>query len=140
MLWRYRRVGHDLAVQPARYVPLAVTLQLCVAPDYLREPVLAAVGDALGSGHRADGTPGFFHPDRLTFGDDVHASDLVAAVQAVDGVQSVQVLELRRSDRPVAAPPAPDRLELASFEIARLDNDPDFPEHGTLTLHCGGGR
>jgi hypothetical protein len=140
MLWRYRRVGHDLAVQPARYVPLAVALQLCVAPDYLRGPVLAAVADALGSGYRADGTRGFFHPDRLTFGDDVHASDLVAAVQAIDGVQSVQVLELRRSDQPGSTPPAPDRLELASFEIARLDNDPDFPEHGTLTLHGGGGR
>ncbi len=30
-----RRAGHDLAVQPARYVPLSIRLHVCVKPDYL---------------------------------------------------------------------------------------------------------
>jgi len=31
-------------------------------------------------------------------------------------------------------------LRLAPFEIARLDSDPSFPEHGRLTLDMRGGR
>jgi hypothetical protein len=135
----FRRVGHDLEVMPARYVPLAVTLQICVLEDYLRSHVVAAVADALGSRRLADGSLGFFHPDRLTFGGHVYASDLVAAAQAVEGVQSVQLIELRRLGAPSDDTP-PGDLALAVFEIAQLDGDPDFPEHGQLTLCTGGGR
>jgi hypothetical protein len=135
----YRRVGQDLAVQPARYVPLAVALQVCVLPDYLSGHVAAAVGAALGSHRLADGTLGFFHPDRLSFGDDVYAADLIACVQGVEGVQSVTLLDLRRLDAPAGGVP-PGTLRLASNEIAQLDNDPDYPEHGKLTLYFGGGR
>jgi hypothetical protein len=51
--------------------------------------VKAAVLDVLSSGVRADGTLGFFHPDRFTFGAPVYLSAIVAAAQAVPGVQSV---------------------------------------------------
>jgi len=135
----YRRVGHDLAVQRARYVPLAIALDICVQPDYLRGHVAAALADALGDRRLPDGTLGFFHPDRLTFGDAIYASDLIAAAQNVDGVQSVTLTDLRRADAP-RPPTPPDQLNLASFEIAQVDNDPDFPEHGNLTLCVRGGR
>jgi predicted phage baseplate assembly protein len=135
----FRRAGQDLAVLAARYVPLAITLHICVKPDYLTGPVAAAVLDALGSDLREDGKPAFFHPDRLSFGTDVYASDLISAAQAVEGVQNVEVVELRRLDRP-AVDGVPDVLDLAASEIAQLDNDPSFPEHGVLKLQIGGGR
>jgi hypothetical protein len=135
-----RRAGHDLHVQPARYVPLAIGLHICVKPDYLAGQVGAAVLDVLGSGLRRDGRPAFFHPDNLSFGTDVYASDLIAAAQAVEGVQNVEVTELRRLDRAPAPGPVPDSLDLAPWEIAQVDNDPSFPEHGVLTLDIGGGR
>ncbi|MEO5558140.1 MAG: putative baseplate assembly protein [Dokdonella sp.] len=135
----FRRAGHDLAVKPARYVPLAITLHVCVKPDYLSAHVAAAVLDVLGSGRRADGKPAFFHPDNLSFGTDVHASDLIAAAQAVEGVQNVELVELRRL-ADVAGAVAPESLDIATWEIAQLDNDPDFPEHGALKLQIGGGR
>ena len=31
-LYQYRRMGHDLAVVPARYVPLDIGLEICVLP------------------------------------------------------------------------------------------------------------
>ncbi len=127
-------------MQAAHYVPLAIRLHVCVKPDYLAGQVFAAVLDVLGSGLRADGTPAFFHPDRLSFGTDVYASDLVAAAQAIEGVQNVEMLELRRLDRPRLRGPVPDALDLAAWEIARVDNDPSFPEHGMLKLETGGGR
>jgi len=135
----FRRAGQDLAVCAARYVPLAITLHVCVKPDYLTAPVAAAVLDVLGSGVRADGKPAFFHPDRLSFGTDIYASDLISAAQAVEGVQNVEVVELRRLDRSAPAV-VPDVLDLAAAEIAQLDNDPSFPEHGVLKLQIGGGR
>lgn len=134
----YRRAGHDLHVRPARYVPLAVTLALCVEPGHLASHVAAAVR-ALLVGRRGDGKPAFFHPDALTFGKDIQASDLVAAAQGIEGVQSVMVVELRRLGAPAAAEP-PSKVDLASWEIAQLDDDPNFPEHGVLTLQVGGGR
>lgn len=135
----FRRAGHDLAVVEARYVPLAITLHICVKPDYLRGHVAAAVLDVLGSGLRADGKPAFFHPDNLSFGTDIYASDLIGAAQAVEGVQSVSIVELRRFDQP-ATPPVPESIDLASWEIGQLDNDPSFPERGVLKLDVGGGR
>jgi hypothetical protein len=135
----FRRVGEDLAVHPARYVPLAITLQICVLPDYLQGHVSAALADALSNRRLADGSLGFFHPDRLSFGDDVYASDLIAAAQRIEGVQSVNLVELRRLNAPAGSAPA-DQVGLASFEIAQLDSDPNYPEHGKLTLCMGGGR
>jgi hypothetical protein len=31
-------------------------------------------------------------------------------------------------------------LEIGALEIARLDNDPEFPENGNLTFEMAGGR
>ncbi|HEY8009941.1 MAG TPA: putative baseplate assembly protein [Rudaea sp.] len=135
----FRRVGQDLEVQPARYVPLAITLQICVLPDYLRGHVAAALIDAFSNRRLADGSLGFFHPDRLSFGDDVYAPDLISTAQRIEGVQSVKLVELRRWDAPASAFP-PGELKLACYEIAQLDNDPNYPEHGKLTLNMGGGR
>ncbi|MEO5627248.1 MAG: putative baseplate assembly protein [Dokdonella sp.] len=135
----FRRAGHDLAVVPARYVPLAITLHVCVMPDYLSAQVAAAVLDVLVSGRRTDGKLAFFHPDNLSFGTDVYASDLIAAAHAVEGVQNVELIELRRM-ADVAGAAAPESLDMATWEIAQLDNDPDFPERGVLKLQVGGGR
>jgi hypothetical protein len=86
-----------------------------------------------------DGRLGFFHPDNLTFGEGIYLSKLVAAAQAVEGVESVQADKLERLFE------GPNEIEngilpLAPLEIARLDNDPSFPENGVLTLDVRGGR
>jgi len=126
-LHRFRRMGHDLEVASAVYVPLELVLDICVLPHHTRGEVEAALREALGD---------FFSPDNLTFGEGVLASRIVAVAQAVPGVQSVCLQSLRRlgetSDRAL--------LELGPLEIAQLDSDADFPEHGILTLCMKGGR
>jgi hypothetical protein len=32
------------------------------------------------------------------------------------------------------------RIKLGSLQVARLDNDPDYPDHGQLTLIMQGGK
>jgi hypothetical protein len=146
-LERYRRIGHDLGVQGARYVPLDLGLSVCVAPGYLRGQVEAALLGVLGHGVLPDGTLGLFNPDGLTFGQGVYVSPIVAAAQAVAGVIEVNVTRLARYAIGSAPPgprghdvPAGGVLTMRGFEIAQLDNDPNAPANGRLTLNLRGGR
>jgi hypothetical protein len=144
----FRRMGYDLLVSGADYIPLKVGITVCVLPNYVRGDVEGAVLAALGNGVLPDGTLGFFNPDNLTFGGGVYVSQLLATVQAIAGVQNVMVTELERfeisglvgSPQDDDALPCNSALLLGPFEIAQLDNDPNFPEHGQLVLTMEGGR
>ena len=139
-LYRYRRLGYDLRVVPAHYVPLEVELKVCVLPNFLRGHVEAALLERFSPRIMANGQPGFFHPDNLTFGAGVTLSSIVAAAQAVPGVVSVAVTTLKRFGEPARDEVEKGILPLGPMEIAQLDNDPSFPEHGKLTLVMEGGR
>jgi hypothetical protein len=139
-LERYRRIGHDVAVVPAAYVPLEITLEVCVLPGYLRGHVKAALLDRFGNRVLRDGRRGIFHPDNLTFGEGIYLSKLVALAQATPGVESVQVKQLERLGEGPNSEIENGLLPLGPLEIARLDNDPGFPENGRLRLDMLGGR
>lgn len=139
-LHRFRRIGHDLRVKSAHRVPLDVELLICVAPDHLRGHVKAELLKVFSNRTLPDGSKGFFHPDNLCFGEGVYLSRLVAAAQAVEGVESVQVVRFQRLNEPANGEIEQGVLPLGPFEIARLDNDPSFPENGVLTLDMRGGR
>lgn len=142
-LQRYRRMGHDLRVGSARIVPVRLVLDLCVKRNYLRAHVTQAVLDVLSSRVLPDGQLGFFHPDRLTFGEAVYVSRIIAAVMKVDGVTDARVVGLERlaHDRQKNPDFNQGLLVLGANEIARLDNDPAAPENGILTLRrVRGGR
>lgn len=144
----FRRMGCDLVVSGARYVPLKLRITICVLPNYLRGHVESAVLDALSNRALPDGTLGFFHPDNLSFGEGVFVSRLLATVQAVAGVQSAMVTELERLEVSEVSHggagneelPINSALQLGPFEIAQLDDDPSFPENGLLILDMRGGR
>jgi hypothetical protein len=139
-LSRFRRIGHDLVVAPASYVPLDVALSVCVRPGFVRGHVKAALLDALSNRERPGGRRGLFHPDNLTFGDPVAASRIVAAAQAVTGVESVTVTKLERLFEGPNGELGAGVLRVGPTEVARLDNDPNAPDHGVLTLTLRGGR
>jgi hypothetical protein len=147
----YRRIGHDLTVQGAQYVPLDLALNISVLPDYLRGQVEEELLQVFSNSVLPNGTKGFFHPDNLTFGAGIDVSQIVAAAQGVTGVASVTVKRLQRylifADAHAGLPAAVDRgvpplgvLTLGPFEIAQLDNDPSYPENGRLSLTLSGGR
>ncbi len=139
-LYPYRRVGHDLAVRPARQVPLDIELEVCVLPDYLAGHVKAALLAIFSNRMLPDGRLGFFHPDNLTFGQGIYLSRLVAEAQAVPGVENVQVNKLERFYEGPNDEIEAGVLSLGPLEVGRLDNDPSFPENGQLTLIMRGGR
>jgi hypothetical protein len=139
-LEQYRRIGHDVVVRQAEYVPIELAMCVVVQPDYLRGHVEAELVKRLGNGVLPDGSKGFFHPDNLSFGDPIAVSALVAVAQAVQGVLAVEVTALQRFGQGSNQELQLGVLEIGSLEIAQLDNDPNFPEHGILTLTMKGGR
>ncbi|TLF52874.1 putative baseplate assembly protein [Halomonas urmiana] len=136
---RYRMAGHDLRIKDPVHVSLEIDLLVCVAPGTFRHDVRRALLEALGSRTRADGTRGLFHPDNFSFGQTVFLSPLYAAARRVEGVASVQVTRFHRQGQEAPGPLADGFMMLGPLEIARLDNDRNFPEHGVLRLDLHGG-
>jgi hypothetical protein len=133
-LYRVRRMGHDLRVQAAVHVPIALALSVCALPGYDRGHVEAALLK------RFVGVPGgFFDSDQLTFGQSVFLSRIVATAMAVPGVMCVTVTEFHRYGRPANQELEKGVLPLAANEIAELANDPDHPDRGVITIDVQGG-
>jgi hypothetical protein len=139
-LERYRMAGHDIAVDTPRYIPLQIVMQVCAKREYFRADVKRALLEVFSSRRRRDGSAGVFHPDNFTFGQPVYLSTLYAAAHAVDGVDSVRVTVFRRQGTPDPKPLADGVLTFGRLEIARLDNDPNYPDRGTFRLDVAGGK
>ena len=123
--------GYDLEVDAPRFVPLDLELHICVKPGFFRSAVLAAIRDALSSTQLPDGRLGIFHPDNFTFGQSVYASRVMAAVQAVEGVESVRLDRFEK-----LADPDPATLEQGVIPIGRLKS-PSSPTIPTTVIADG---
>jgi hypothetical protein len=139
-LERYRMAGYDVEIDGPRYVSLEIELHVCVLPAYFRSDVRAALLQVFSRGTLPDGQRGVFHPDNLTFGQTVYLSRIVAAAQAVPGVASVDVVTFQRRGGSSKRPLAEGKLDMGRLEIARCDNDPNFPERGSFGLTLEGGK
>src|SRR5690606_10240755 len=73
-LERYRLAGQDLQIAGPRIVPLELEIRVCVAADYFRSDVVAALKTAFDNRLHRDGSRGFFHPDHFSFGQRVWLS------------------------------------------------------------------
>jgi hypothetical protein len=135
----FRLAGFDIAVRGAAALPLDVSLSVCAEPGELRAEVGRRVRAAL-SPFGDGGTPGFFHPDRFTFGTPLYLSVLLAAVMAVPGVQSVTPLVFQRFGRLPQDELARGVVRAATTEVLELRDDPNAPERGRLRITTGGGR
>ena len=133
-LMRYRRMGHDLAVTPAHYIPLQLELMVCVKAHHPQSAVLAKIKKSFKSGGG-----GFFDPDKLVFGGGIRVSAIIGIAMSIEGVETVKITKLNRQGSKDQAALDTGILPLSAFEIGRLDNDPNFPEHGILKIKLAGG-
>lgn len=132
-----RMAGREHFVRAPSYVPLEVVLSVCVDVGVVVNRVRDAVLAALLPGEAT--APGFFHPDELSFGEDVALADVLAHVQRMAGVRSVKARRFRRADV-LDAPLVQTRIALAPTEVARLDGDPQLPEYGRLEIYVHEGE
>ena len=119
------------------YVQAAVNVE--IDARFPREATLDAVRAALNPGLNADGSPGFFAFERLTFGGAVLLSQLYAAVQAIPGIRSVNVVALSRLGPafPDAPGVAPHDIQTGPTEVAVID--PELFAGSSLTVTGHGG-
>jgi hypothetical protein len=133
LLDRYRMAGRDVATPLAVYAALDVAIVVCAAPNAYRGDVEESLREKLLG-------KGFFSPDNFTFGTPLYRSKLEAAVQSARGVAGVVTITVRRRGFQPQPIPMPQIFRAGRNEILRLDDDPSFPENGSLTLTVRGGK
>jgi hypothetical protein len=130
----YRIAGYDLEVDGPLFVNLEIEIQACIKPGYLAGDVRRALLEIFSNRILPDGRKGVFHPDQFSFGQPVFLSKLYAAAQNTTGVSSMKITKLRRQGDVITTVPDSGLFELGRREIARCDNDPNFPERGLLNI------
>lgn len=136
----YRMAGHDMEFNDPVFVSLEMELRICVDRNYFRSHVKQALLEVFNSAYQPDGQPGLFHPDRFSFGQTIFLSPFYAAARQIPGVSSAQITRFHVQGNYDPKPLADGFMKLGRLEIPRLDNNPNFPEHGVLRLDMIGGK
>ena len=138
---RYRLAGHDVEIDAPRFVALDIELKVCTKAGSFAADVQRRLLEIFSADVLPSGDLGFFHPDRLTFGQPVYLSQVIAAAMQVPGVAYATPLRFHRLGLNPAGEIAEGRIAMARLEIGRLDNDPNAPENGRIRFDVTtGGR
>ena len=137
---RYRSAGQDVLLDSPQYVSLEIELEVCVHPDYFQSDVERSLLEVLGNHLLPNGQKGLFYPDNFTFGQTVYLSPVYKAARSVPGVTSVTAIKFQPQGVNTTQYLLAGEIKLGSLQVARLENDLNFPDHGQLTLVMEGGR
>jgi len=139
-LERYRMAGVDLEIEGPVFVPLEILMKVTVKPEYFKSDVKESLFSRFVTGSPLTGRLGFFHPDNFTFGTPVYLSRLYRAAMDVEGVSHLDIMvKFRRWGAIKSEELKGDLLEVGTLEVVRLDNDPNYPENGTIEFQMEGG-
>lgn len=134
-----RLMGEDLEIRAPRFVPLDIVVWLCVHPDYWPQDLRFLLEQEFSEGYTRDGRQAFFHPDLWTFGQELHVSQIIGRAQAVQGVDRVIQVSLKRWHEATPGVPA-EKVSVQAQEIIQVKNDPDHLERGRIRFEMQGGR
>lgn len=123
-----RLATRDVRRVDADYLDIDLDIAVCVAPG-------AYAGEVVAQVERALRPPGFFAPDRFTFGTPLLRSALEAAVQAVPGVRFVERIRIRVHGLGDWRDFDEAELVPAFHQVVRLQDDPDRAAMGILSVH-----
>ncbi|MGA2129692.1 MAG: hypothetical protein ABSG76_26465, partial [Xanthobacteraceae bacterium] len=121
-----RILGSDVVVAGPVHVPLRIALTIRVGPGRSANAARREVVTGILNG---------FVGDRLRFGEPVFLSPVIATAKDVAGVVDVKVDAFVRYGRDAPSAIAAGRIDLGPTEIARLENRPDAPYRGVLTVN-----
>lgn len=138
-LEQYRMAGYDLEIRSPRFVPLNITINVCVKQGYFKSNVKASLMQAFSNYSLGDGKKGFFHPDNFTFGQPVYLSAIYQTAMEIQGVVSIEIKEFKRWAKNAGTEIHDGFLQPSELEIIRLDNDSSLPENGKINFIMLGG-
>ena len=129
-----RQAGREVFIGNPRFVNIDLEIRICVEPFAYAGQVKARVIEALLGRKGVRATKGFFHPDNFTFGTPLRRASLEATIQDVAGVRGVEQMRIRA--RGITDWRVFDELTfpVRHDQIIRLENDPRFPERGSLRI------
>lgn len=136
----YRLAGQAAYIEPPQYVPLSITLTVCVDPDSFAADVRVALVQVLGSCKLPNGMPAYFAPQNFELGEPVYLSPLYAAARTVPGVTRVTATVFEPQGQNTQTYIQQGYIPMGPFQVARLDNDASLPGNGILSLTMLGGR
>jgi baseplate J-like protein len=133
-----RLIGEDLEIRPPQFVPLEIHVAVCAKDDFWPEDLKAILEQEFSDGWTPDGRMGFFHPDLWTFGQQLKASQIIGRVLAVEGIEHVIKVKMKRF-----AHTGQFLTQITNVnydEILQVRNDPDHMELGSIDFEVQGGR
>ncbi|MFZ0793972.1 MAG: putative baseplate assembly protein, partial [Candidatus Korobacteraceae bacterium] len=136
----YRLAGQAAFLEAPQYVPLAITLAICVDPDSFAMDVRTALLQVLGSCTLPSGAPAFFAPQNFELGQPLYLSPIYAAARTVPGVTRVTATVFEPQGQNTQTYIQQGYIPMGPFQVAQLDNDPSLPGNGILSLTMLGGR
>ena len=138
-LERFRMAGQDVEIEAPRFVPLRISMKVRIKPHYFRNSVKQALLETFSTQALPNGLLGFFHPDRLSFGQSIYLSQIIQTAVQVEGVQSVEVKEFQRWNQPAQGELSAGRITFGPLEIPQVNNEPANPSKGRIEfeMECG---
>jgi predicted phage baseplate assembly protein len=133
-----RLIGEDIEIRPPRFVPLVIHVTICANEAYWPEDLEVVLDHEFSATYTPDGRRGFFHPDAWTFGQELHASEILGRIREIEGVEHVVSIDIARWDEPSIGIGAV--VTLRPNEIILVENDPDHMELGSIDFQVIGGR
>jgi hypothetical protein len=134
-----RQAGRDVIVKDPKFVNIDLVINLCVTRDAFPAQVRVRVLEALFGKGGPRPKAGFFDPDNFTFGTPLRRSAIEAAIVAVEGVEAVTGIEIRRHGVTEFHDFEALALEVADDELIRVENSALKPERGSVKLVLEGG-
>ena len=131
----YRMAGQEVFLADATVVGINISLSLRISRHYFQSEVRQAVTQALGNE-----LGGFFEPGQQGFGEDLHSSDIIEVVAALDGVEAVCLNRFKRVGKRYADQSDRGQIAINGVEVAVCDNNSQTPERGILRLVLHGGQ
>jgi predicted phage baseplate assembly protein len=85
-----RLIGEDIEIRAPRWVPLDIEVVVCIDAAFWLNDTRFVIEQAFSDGIDRDGRKAFFHPDRWTFGQELHASEIEGRLDDIPGVDHVE--------------------------------------------------
>ncbi|WP_417446429.1 hypothetical protein [Kangiella sp.] len=130
-----RQAGRSVCHMPAVYLPVDIKVEVCAKSDFQNSKVIRSIQSALTNRNDPNS---FFHPNNFSFGEPLIRSQLEASIQTVDGVKGIENIKIRKKGESDFKD-FKESLYVAANEIIQVNNNPEHPEAGHVSINAHGG-
>lgn len=129
---KYKLAGYEVEISHVKYIPIYIQMVIYLNPGQIQQVIEKKLNNVFSNQINDDGTNGFFYPGNFNFGTPVILSQVYKSVKDVYGVSWCKVTQFRRWAENPNNELDNGIIKMSYFEIARLDNDPVYPENGKI--------